>query len=117
MMSGGLRLPDFDVLVALHQHEPEAFEAFRRRMLRQAVDVAPPAHRPALEQLLHRIEEERAAAVTPFDAAAKAMRMMAESVGKLHDAWEQALEAVAGLQATIIIERLRAEHRTFRPHS
>lgn len=110
-MSGGIRLPEFDVLVALHQHEPEAFEAFRRNMLRQAVDVAPPAHRPALEQLLHRIEEERAAAVTPLEAATKAMRMMADSVGRLHGAWDQAREAVAGLQAALIIERLRAERR------
>jgi hypothetical protein len=117
MMSSGLRLPNFDVLVALHQHEPEAFEAFRRHMLRQAVDVAPPVHRPALEQLLPRIEEERATAVTPFDAAAKAMRMMVESVERLHDAWDQAREAVAGLQATIIIERLRTEHRYLRPNS
>jgi hypothetical protein len=111
MMNAGIRLPDFDVLVALHRHEPEAFEAFRRHTLRQAVDVAPPAHRPALEQLLRRIEEERATAVTPLEAATKAMRMMADSVGRLHDAWDQAREAVAGLQATLIIERLRAEHR------
>jgi len=112
-MSVGLRLPDFDVLVAMHQHQPDAFEAFRRHMLRQAVDFAPATHRPALEQLLHRIEEERATALSPFDAATKAMRMMADSVGRLHGAWEQALEAVAGLQATLIIERIRAEHRSF----
>jgi hypothetical protein len=113
MMSGAMRLPDFDVLVALHQHEPEAFEAFRRHMLREAVNGAPPVHRPALERLLGRIEQERAAAISPFDAAARAMRMMIDSVDRLHDAWDQAREAVAGLQATIIIERIRAEHRSF----
>jgi hypothetical protein len=113
MMSGAIRLPDFDVLVALHQHEPEAFEAFRRHMLREAVNGAPPVHRPALERLLGLIEQERAEAMSPFDAAARAMRMMIDSVDRLHDAWEQAREAVAGLQATIIIERIRAEHRSF----
>ena len=51
--------------------------------------------------------------MSPFDAAARAMRMMIESVDRLHDAWDQAREAVAGLQATIIIERIRAEHRSF----
>jgi hypothetical protein len=112
MMSGGIRLPDFDVLVALHQREPEAFEAFRRHMLQQAIDVAPPMHRPALEQLLRRIEEERANAASPFDAATRAMRMMVESVERLHNAWDHAREAVAGLQAAIIIERLRAERRS-----
>ncbi|HYD78250.1 MAG TPA: DUF3135 domain-containing protein [Paucimonas sp.] len=112
MMSEAPRLPDFDVLVALYRHQPEAFEALRQRMLRQAVEVAPLSQRPALEELLDRIERERAAAATPLEAATKAMLMMQESVGKLHDAWEQAREAVAGLQATLIIERLRAEHRS-----
>ena len=108
-MSLGIRLPDFDMLMTLHQHEPDAFEAFRRHILREAVDEAPPAHRPALEKLLCRIEETRAAAATPMEAAVAASRMMQESVGRLHATWEQAREAVAGLQTSLIIERMRAE--------
>jgi len=112
-MSGQIRLPDFDVLVSMYRHEPEAFEAFRRHVLRQAVEQAPAHHRPSLEQLLERIEEARTSAETPYDAAAGAMQMMQDSVGRLHDAWEEARTAVAGLHAAIIIERVRAEHRSF----
>jgi hypothetical protein len=108
-MSMGIRLPDFDVLVALYQHEPEAFEAFRRYVLREAVDYAPPEQRPALEQLLHRIDETRDAAATPLEAAAAASRMMQESVNRLGDAWEQARQAAAELQTAILLERLRVE--------
>lgn len=108
-MSLGTRLPDFDMLVALHRQEPDAFEAFRRHLLREAVNDAPPAHRPALETLLCRIEEAHDAAATPMEAAITASRMMQESVGKLHDAWDQARHAVAGLQTSLILERLRAE--------
>ena len=100
-------LPDFDVLVALYHHDPEALEDFRRHMLREAVDEAPLQHRPALERLLERIETARAHAATPVEAAAIAFRMMQESVGHLHDGWEQAVEAAAGLQAALIIDRLR----------
>lgn len=108
-MSLGIRLPDFDTLVALHQQEPEAFEAFRRHLLREAVEVAPPVHRPALEDLLGRIEATREAAATPMEAAIAASRMMQESVARLHDTWEQARHAVAGLQTSLIIERMRTE--------
>ncbi|OWW22398.1 DUF3135 domain-containing protein [Noviherbaspirillum denitrificans] len=100
-------LPDFDVLVALYRHDPAALEDFRRHMLREAVDEAPLHHRPALERLLEQIETARAHAATPVEAAAIAFRMMQESVGRLHNSWEQALEAAAGLQAALLIERLR----------
>ncbi len=102
-----VQIPDFKVLLALHQHDPEAFEAFRRHMLREAVDDAPIAQRPALEQLLSRIEAARAAAIDPEDAAIKAFSMMSESVKRLHDAWTDAAHSVAELQTTLLIERLR----------
>ncbi|HZW22514.1 DUF3135 domain-containing protein [Noviherbaspirillum sp.] len=100
-------LPDFDELAALHRRDPAALEALRRNMLRDAVDEAPAQHRAALEQLLEKIEATRATAGTPMEAAAAAFRMMQESVVRLHDGWEQALEAVAGLQTTLVIERLQ----------
>lgn len=100
-------LPDFDVLVALHRHDPEAFEAFRRHVLREAIDFAPPVHRASLEQVLTQIETARAAAATPMEAAATAFRMMQDSVVRLQEGWEQALNAVAGLQAALVIERVR----------
>lgn len=101
-----VEVPDFDVLVALHQYDPEALEQFRRHMLRQAVESAPVVHRAALEQLLTHIEAARANAKSPIEAALIAFRMMGESVHALHDAWGQALETVAGLQASLLIERM-----------
>lgn len=106
-MSLGPRLPEFDVLVALHQHDPAAFEAFRRHLLREAVDFAPPEQRPALESLLDRIEVERAKARTPMEALLGAARMMHDSVKQLNSGWDRAREAVAGLQTAIVIERAR----------
>lgn len=103
-----IEVPDFDVLVAMHQHDPDGFEVFRRRLLRAAVDAAPSAHHQSLEQLLDRIEESRAAAATPAEAALAAFCMMRDSTRRLHQGWEQALDAIAGLHATLLIERVRA---------
>lgn len=100
-------LPDFDVLVALYRHDPDALEDFRRHMLRKAVDDAPLQHRVSLERLLEQIEIARASAATPMDAALIAFRMMQDSVARLQDSWGEAREAAAGLHAALIIERLR----------
>ena len=101
-------LPDFDVLVALYRHDPAALEDFRRHILREAVDGAPLQHRATLEHLLEQIETARNNAASPMEAAMTAFRMMQESVDRLQGSWEQALEAVAGLQASLIIGRLRS---------
>lgn len=106
-------LPDFDVLVALYRHDPEALEDFRRHMLREAVDEAPLLHRPSLERLLEQIEAARAHATSPMDAALTAFRMMQNSVERLQDSWELALESAAGLQAALILEQFRS-NRTLR---
>lgn len=108
-MSTNNPLPDFDVLVALYKHDPEAFEDFRRHMLRKAVDNAPLQHRPTLEKLLTSIEEARKRATTPMEAAALAVQMLQESAQRLSNAWSDAHEAVAGLQTALIIERLRGK--------
>lgn len=102
-----VKLPEFDVLVSIAQQDPEAFENFRRRLLREAVDEAPPEHRESLEQLLVRIEDARSEATSPAEAAGIAFRMMTDSVAQLQDGWEQALDAMAGLQTALLLERLR----------
>jgi hypothetical protein len=107
IMNPASRIPDFNVMVALHQHDPEAFEHFRRHLLREAVEEAPAIHRPALEQLLERMETVRDEAGSPAEAAAAAFGLMQESVGKLRGAWEEAEYAVAGLQTSLLLERLR----------
>lgn len=106
-MPSAARLPDFDTLVALHRDSPEAFEQLRRQLLAEAVEAAPVQHRPALENVLVRIEEARSAAATPMEAAIIASRMMHESVGSLAVAWKQAQSSLAGLQAALLIERCK----------
>lgn len=101
-------LPDFDVLVAIHRHDPEALEDLRRHLLRKAVDYAPLEHRASLEQLLAQIEAVRATAASPMEAASAAFGMMQESMMRLHGSWQQALHAVAGLQAALVIEQARS---------
>jgi Protein of unknown function (DUF3135) len=101
-------LPDFDVLLAIHREDPEALEQFRRHLLREAVDAAPPAHRASLEDLLLRIEAARSRARDPFDAASIAFGMTRESVDRLQECWGDALHAVSGMQARVVIERMRA---------
>ncbi|WP_192805108.1 DUF3135 domain-containing protein [Noviherbaspirillum aerium] len=100
-------MPNFDTLVALHQQDPEALEAFRRHLLREAVDSAPAAQRPALEKLLDRIEVARNSAANPIDAASIAFHMMRDSVNELHASWEHAMQELAQLQTSLLIERLR----------
>ena len=102
-----IQLPDFDMLASLYRDDPEAFEAFRRHVLREVVDAAPPAQRPTLELLLSHLEIARTEAATPMEAAIIAFRMMQNSVGQLHTIWEQTQQAVAGLQTSIIIAQVR----------
>lgn len=106
-MSIGTQIPDFDTLVALYKQDPEAFNQLRRYLLRNAVDEAPAIHRDSLQQLLDRMETARDNAATPTEAAFTAFRMMQDSVNQLHSVWEQARHAAAGLQAALLIERLR----------
>lgn len=100
-------MPDFDTLLTLHECDPDAFERLRRQLLRDAVDAAPPSYRSSLEQLLERIEDARASATTPAESALIAFRMMNDSVRQLRCHWDDALTAVAGLQAALLIERAR----------
>lgn len=106
-MNDVVRLPDFDTLVALHRESPEAFEQLRRKLLADAVEAAPIQHRPALKNVLVRIEEARSTAATPMEAALIASRMMHESVGSLAVAWKQVQSRLASLQADLLIERCR----------
>lgn len=101
-------LPDFDVLLAIYREDPDALEQFRRHLLREAVDSAPARHRQSLEDLLLRIERARDEARDPLDAAAIAFRMMRDSVDRLQESWGDALHAVSGMQARVLIERMRA---------
>ena len=100
-------LPDFDTLVAMCQKDPNAYEAYRHRLLREAVDNAPEEHRPELEKLLVRIEDARDDAATPEEAARVAFDMMSASVQNLDRGWKRAHYAIAGVQTDLAILRAR----------
>lgn len=107
-MSIDAKLPDFDTLSRLYREDPAAFEAFRRHVLRQAVDEAPRRHRPALEELLLCIESNRQRAATPADAALGAFQMMRHSVTQLNAAWQLGLRSMAQLQSEALMQKLRS---------
>lgn len=98
----GHDLPEFDALRALYRNDPQAFEDFRRHVLREAIEQAPPQHRPALNALLEKIERWRQTAVPP---------MVSDSVDRLFDAWVDARYAAARLQTVLLIKRLRSGQR------
>lgn len=106
-MSLDIRLPDFDVLVALYKEDPQAFEEFRKRLLLDAVKRAPQEQRPALEVILKQIDAARDAAANPIEAMLIAFKMMQESLTQLRSTWEKAQYALAELQTALIIERMR----------
>lgn len=101
------QLPDFDTLVAMYQHDPEAYENYRRRILREAVDSAPHVHRADLEDLLGRIEQARNNAESPEEAARVAFDMMNDSVVRLNRNWKRAHYAIAGVQAELTVLKAR----------
>ncbi len=102
-----IRFPDFDTLVALHQDDAQAFEAFRRHLLNDAVDCAPPSRRPALRQLVRRMDMASSSAATPLEASAIAFEMMRQSLHELQSAWQQAQHACAALQTGLLLEKIR----------
>ncbi len=106
-MTFATKLPQFDVLVALHERDPEAYEELRRQLLRSCVDSAPEMHRAALEQLLERIDIVRAEADTPLEAAVNASRMMVDSCLKLRQAMGELAHANAALQTAVLLDRFR----------
>lgn len=99
-------IPDFDMLVKLHQQDPQAFEAFRCHLLQDALEAAPVARRASLKLLLGRMEASRAACATPQQAAGMAFAMMAESLQELRDSWQQAFHALSELQTRLLLEKV-----------
>jgi hypothetical protein len=106
-MSLGIRLPDFDALMELYKEDPIAFEEFRKRLLIDAVGRAPQEQRPALELVLKQIDAARDAAASPIESMLLAFKMMQDSLAQLRSSWEKAHYALADLQTSLVIERLR----------
>jgi hypothetical protein len=101
------QLPPFEALVALHAKDPAAYEEFRRQLLHSCIHSAPEVHRPGLELLRERMDQARAEATTPIEAATAAFRLMVDSCSRLRAAMVPLAEASAGLQTTVLLSRFR----------
>lgn len=113
-----VELPDFDTMARLAKEDPAAFEAMRKRILRQAIDSAPEAHRPNLEKTLREIEATRASATTPEDAVLRANQAMMDSFNTMNAKMAEAQYALKDLdnQAKNLSAKLdpaKAHLRTF----
>ena len=106
-MSLGSRLPEIEVLIALHKKDPAAFEALRKELLREAVGGASREQRPVLESILRQIEAARDATASPVESMPLAFKMMQESMAQLQNSWGEVQQAVAALQTALIMKRLR----------
>jgi len=106
-MTFATKLPQFDVLVALHERDPKAYEVLRLQLLRSCVDSAPEMHRAALENLLDKINVVRAQAGSPLEAAISASRLMIDSCLRLRGAMGELVNASAALQTAVLLDKFR----------
>ena len=106
-MSLGSRLPEIEVLIALHKKDCAAFEALRKELLREAVGRASQEQRPVFESILQQIETARDATSNPVESMLLAFKMMHESMAQLQNRLGEVQQAVAALQTALIMERLR----------
>lgn len=105
-MNDNQSLPPFDELLRMHQEDPAALEQLRQRLLLQAIDAAPSEQRAALQELVGKMNDVRAAATSDWEAASAAFRMMQQSVRNLGDALHEARHRVADLQTTLLLKRI-----------
>ena len=106
-MNSVMQLPAFETLVALHAKDPAAYDEFRHQLLQSCIDHAPEIHRPELERLRKRMDEARAEAATPIEAAAAAARLMVDSCVRLRAAMAPLANASAGLQTAVLLSKFR----------
>jgi hypothetical protein len=76
-------LPDFDTLVRMAKEDPTVYEAFRQKILKDAVAQAPAQHRPMLEKTVEVIEDAHHRAENPLHATILASTLMQESLATL----------------------------------
>ena len=70
---------DFDEAMELARTDPEAFEQYRRDIIRILINRAPERNRHRLHRLQWRIDQERKRAANPIDACLKLYRMMIDT--------------------------------------
>lgn len=93
-------LPDFDTLAKLAQEDPTAFEAFRTKLLQDAVAAAPAHLRPQLEATVAQLNTARAGASSPLEAASLANAAMMDSFQDLNSQMKRASFALKDMANT-----------------
>jgi hypothetical protein len=96
-----MRTFNFEQLAQLARTDPEAFERERIRLLRAAVEAAPPHQKERAEQTFRRIQAMRSASRTPLESALLASRAMCASLEELQDAMNGAVAVMAIEKARI----------------
>ena len=80
-----IRLPAFDVLVAMARNDPEGLETLRRSLTEAVIDAARTEHtKNRLKGLQFRVDMERKRASTPLGATIRISEMMCRSLADLH---------------------------------
>ena len=80
------KIPSFDTLLMLAEHDPKQLEKIRRHLSERIIDSAPEYLRPRLRGLQFRIDATRRRAKNPLDACIQLSGMMFESLEELRAA-------------------------------
>ncbi len=83
------KLPGFDVLLHLAQHDPEALEQLRLEQVKNLIDNAPPQLQQRLRGLQFEIDAQREIHSSALGACIKISEMMHESFFRLRNLLNQ----------------------------
>lgn len=93
-MSGrqSLKLPSHDVLSKMARDDPEAYEAFRREVIENFIDGAPPEDKRRLRGLQFRVDSERRRLLgSALGSTVKIYQLMWESFLTMNNSWQDIL--------------------------
>ncbi|WP_185231497.1 DUF3135 domain-containing protein [Teredinibacter franksiae] len=76
--------PNFDQLIRLAEHQPEALEAFRKREIEALIDSAPESYQRRLRGLQFQVDAQRQIHKTPMGACVAISKMMHDSLNQLN---------------------------------
>jgi hypothetical protein len=104
-------LPQFDTLIEWHERDPESFDRYRKNVLIKTIRSAPLIHQQALWKTFHQIQDARATAASPVQAATKAFLMMSDSACQLLAAIDDLQFQASALGAGLLIEKMKLKTR------
>ncbi len=80
------KMPDFDTLVKIAQHDPDQLETIRHRLAASTISSAPKPLQQRLRGLQFQIDSTRHTSKTPLAACIRISAMMHESFSELRSA-------------------------------